>query len=188
LKQNIFQNTKSYTAIILGSPLLRSYLINYARPLIYTTFLSYPALTLIQASYMLLQSGQITALQAHLHHLTQTLYTSLNELQRTSPTARSTLKIPSACPKSPIFSVQLATPKALAKFLQGSGMMVRAVVPPTVPVGTARVRICLHAGNTVVEVKKLVRALEIWCEEQSVEDQGGGDDDNDDDVGTRARL
>lgn len=43
-------------------------------------------------------------------------------------------------------------------------MMVRAVVAPTVPHGTERVRICLHAGNTVDEVENLVEALQIWCE------------------------
>lgn len=42
--------------------------------------------------------------------------------------------------------------------------MVRAVVSPTVPQGTERVRICLHAGNTVEEVKSLVGALQKWCE------------------------
>ena len=43
-------------------------------------------------------------------------------------------------------------------------MMVRAVVSPTVPQGTERVRICLHAGNTVKEVKRLVSALQEWCD------------------------
>lgn len=45
-------------AILLCSPLIREYLINYARPLIYTTFLSYPALAAIRASYTFLQSGK----------------------------------------------------------------------------------------------------------------------------------
>ena len=45
-------------AIILCSPLVRLYLINYARPLIYTTFMSFPSLACIRASYSLLQSGQ----------------------------------------------------------------------------------------------------------------------------------
>jgi 8-amino-7-oxononanoate synthase len=164
---------KIYTAILLGSATLRHYLINYARPLIYTTFLSYPSLSLIRSSYALLQSGRIVPLQAHLHHLTQTLYTNLNHIQRISSAARATLKVPSACPESPIFSVQLASPRALA-----------AVVPPTVPIGTARVRICLHAGNTVSEVEKLVTALQEWCENQLVESQGGSVDD----MVTRARL
>jgi 8-amino-7-oxononanoate synthase len=157
------------TAIILGSDTLRHYLINYARPLIYTTFLSYPSLALIRSSYRILQSGQSAKLQAHLQHLTRHLYASLGHLQRHSALAGQALTIPSACPRSPIFAVQLARPKVLASFLQTHGMMVRAVVPPTVPVGTARVRICLHAGNTVAEVGKLVGLLGKWCESQ--EDQ-----------------
>lgn len=46
-------------AILLCSPLLRQYLINYARPLIYTTFLSYPALAAIRASYTFFQQGGV---------------------------------------------------------------------------------------------------------------------------------
>ncbi|EUC45316.1 hypothetical protein COCMIDRAFT_95759 [Bipolaris oryzae ATCC 44560] len=156
-------------AIILGSHTLRSYLINYARPLIYTTFLSYPSLALIQASYEMLESGRSEALQAKLHDLIRTLYKRLEDLQRTSSHARRILKIPSVCPRSPIFAVQLANPKALASSLQEQGMMVRAVVSPTVPAGTERVRICLHAGNTVEEIEKLALALEKWCESQAEE-------------------
>ncbi|KAI2482103.1 Aminotran-1-2 domain containing protein [Pyrenophora tritici-repentis] len=156
-------------AILLGSSILRHYLINYARPLIYTTFLSYPSLALIRSSYTLLKSGQSVPLQAHLHQLTQTLYTHLNGLQEVSNAARQTLRIPSACPQSPIFAVQLEKPKALAIFLQSRGMMVRAVVTPTVPAGTDRIRICLHSGNTVAEVEKLVEALGAWCENHTLE-------------------
>jgi 8-amino-7-oxononanoate synthase len=45
-------------------------------------------------------------------------------------------------------------------------MMVRAVVPPTVPDGTSRVRICLHAGNTEDEITGLVNSIELWVQEQ----------------------
>ena len=40
--------------------------------------------------------------------------------------------------------------------------MVRAVVPPTVPEGTERVRVCLHAGNSVEQIQTLVRSLNSW--------------------------
>lgn len=43
-------------------------------------------------------------------------------------------------------------------------MMVRAVVPPTVPIGTQRVRICLHAANTLQDIKRLVNEIDKWCE------------------------
>jgi len=45
-------------AIILCSPLTRLYLINYARPLIFTTFMSYPSLAAIRASYTFMASGE----------------------------------------------------------------------------------------------------------------------------------
>jgi 8-amino-7-oxononanoate synthase len=157
------------SAIILGSPTLRDYLINYARPLIYTTFMSYPALASIRASYKLLEAGQTVPLQQNLHSLTQMLFVSLNELRQKSSAARKTLKVPSACPGSPIFAVQAHKPRELAACLQRHGMMVRAVVSPTVPLGTERVRVCLHAGNTMSEIQTLVGVLGEWCEGTSLE-------------------
>ncbi|KAH4614676.1 hypothetical protein HBH82_000170 [Parastagonospora nodorum] len=154
-------------AIILGSRTLREYLINYARPLIYTTFMAYPALVAIRSSYTLLQTGQTVTLQVNLHHLTRTLFASLGALRTRSSAAHAALKIPSACPRSPIFSIQVHQPKELARCLQDRGLMVRAVVPPTVPFGTERVRICLHSGNTVSQIESLVRVLEEWCEDMS---------------------
>lgn len=38
----------------------------------------------------------------------------------------------------------------------------RPIVPPTVPEGTQRVRICLHAGNTFEEVERLVDRIRGW--------------------------
>ena len=80
--------------------------------------------------------------------------------------------------------MQLQRPRDLARQLQEKSMMVRAVVSPTVPVGTERVRICLHAGNTVDEVEALVGALQEWCEQYSYETE----DSSHSIVQTRARL
>ncbi|KAK9372428.1 pyridoxal phosphate-dependent transferase [Lipomyces chichibuensis] len=44
-------------AIVLCSEITKQYLINYARPLIYSTFMSYPALAAIRSSYELLWTG-----------------------------------------------------------------------------------------------------------------------------------
>ncbi|KAF3044522.1 hypothetical protein E8E11_008343 [Didymella keratinophila] len=79
--------------ILLGSQTLCHYLINYARPLIYTTFLSYPSLALIRCSYELLRSGGTVLLQSHLHHLTEFLFKALQQLHIISAAARSLLKI-----------------------------------------------------------------------------------------------
>ena len=40
----------------------------------------------------------------------------------------------------------------------------RALVPPTIPDGTERVRVCLHAGNTKEEIESLVRVVMEWVE------------------------
>jgi hypothetical protein len=47
-----------FIAAILGSETLRQYLINYARPLIYSTFMSYSSLALIQTAYKQLESDE----------------------------------------------------------------------------------------------------------------------------------
>jgi 8-amino-7-oxononanoate synthase len=45
-------------AIVICSPLVREYLINYARTLIFTTALSFPALAAIRAAFRILESGK----------------------------------------------------------------------------------------------------------------------------------
>ncbi|KAF2188077.1 8-amino-7-oxononanoate synthase-like protein [Zopfia rhizophila CBS 207.26] len=173
-------------AIILCSELLRSYLVNYARPLIYTTFMSYPALATIRASYTLLQNGDTEARAQNLKSLIQTLFSHLRSPSRTL-TFRTHLQIPSSCPKSPVFSIKTRHPKSLAKFLQERGFVVRAVVPPTVPQGTERVRVCLHAGNTEGQIRDLVDGMEGWAEMMVEREEGAGDKE-DERVVVKARL
>ena len=49
---------------------------------------------------------------------------------------------------------------ALAAALDAQGLWVPAIRPPTVPVGTARLRITLSALHTLADVEALVEALE----------------------------
>jgi 8-amino-7-oxononanoate synthase len=80
------------------------------------------------------------------------------------------LIIPSQEPQSPIFSIMSASPRNLAKWCQEGGFIVRAIVPPTVPRGTERVRVCLHAGNTVEEIDALVKRIGEWVIAQGPKD------------------
>lgn len=75
------------------------------------------------------------------------------------------LSIPSSPPQSPIFSLLTPYPKHLAAYCQQHGFVVRGIVPPTVPEGAERVRICLHAGNTAEEIDGLVDVVGMWAEE-----------------------
>ncbi|KAK5461283.1 hypothetical protein LTS15_003346 [Exophiala xenobiotica] len=156
-------------AIILCSPVIRLYLINYARPLIYTTFMSYPSLIAIKTAYSWLQSGKANLLAANLYHLIDHLHTQLQTLVAAKPQARQEsleklITLPITCPESPIFAILSSHPRLLAAHCQAAGFIVRPVVAPTVPEGTERVRVCLHAGNTTEQIDKFVACVREWLE------------------------
>ncbi|CEI87329.1 hypothetical protein G6F70_004000 [Rhizopus microsporus] len=144
----------SHGAAVLGSGVLREYLINYARPLIYSTFMPFNCLASIKCAYDMLESGQTAPIQAHLHHITQRF--------------RETIKLPIGTllpSSSPIQGVVLngnAPVRALAAYLNGKGFIVKPICSPTVPKGQERVRICLHGHNTTEEVDNLVAEIHAF--------------------------
>lgn len=168
---------------MLCSPLTREYLINYARPLIYTTFMSYPSLVAIRTVYDLMINGGTVAVccplavfpplltpiqpAAHMWALVSHLHTRL--LALSLPPSNRLLHIPQLCPESPIFSLLTPRPRDLARECQAAGFMVRAIVAPTVPVGGERVRVCLHAGNSFEEVDRLVGVVGEWVRKMGVD-------------------
>lgn len=154
-------------AILLCSPIIRQYLVNYARPLIYTTFMSYPALAAIRASYSFLFTGRTESLARTLRVLIEALHVRLLAIQKDlmlDGRARGLLRVPVERPKSPIFAVLSSEPKALAAYCQSNGLVVRGIVPPTVPAGTERIRLCLHAGNTIQQLDDLVATIKSWVQ------------------------
>ena len=54
--------------------------------------------------------------------------------------------------------------RALSAALEAQGLWVPAIRPPTVPVGTARLRITLSAAHTAADVQRLVEALAVAAE------------------------
>jgi 8-amino-7-oxononanoate synthase len=67
---------------------------------------------------------------------------------------------------SPIIPLLTRHPHSLSAYLISRGMNARPITYPTVPKGRERVRICLHAGNTVDEVHNLAMAIHHWGEDQ----------------------
>ncbi|KKZ68627.1 8-amino-7-oxononanoate synthase [[Emmonsia] crescens] len=151
----------SHGAIVLCSHLTREYLINYARSLIYSTAMGLPSLVSTRAVYDLMSQGVTETLQSQLYELVQYMATGLKSLQQADPTIL-TIQHQN---RSPIFSLQTAMARELASFLQAEGQIVRAIMPPTVPKGTERVRVCLHARNTFEEIDRLTVLVREWIEQ-----------------------
>lgn len=77
-----------------------------------------------------------------------------------------------APPPAPIIGLLTRTPHALSAHLLTQGFIVRPVVPPTVPPGEERVRVCLRAGIDQDVVKRLVAAIEQWTVQRIQEEKG----------------
>ncbi|MBA2250363.1 MAG: 8-amino-7-oxononanoate synthase [Chitinophagaceae bacterium] len=139
-------------AIVLGSSRLRDYLINFSRPFIFSTALPAISIAAIKASYELFPS---------LHKEREHLKTLITQIQQ--PNA-----IPSSVTLTLKFSntpIQIATipgnenVKKIAEKLQQNNLDVRPILYPTIPKGSERLRIVLHAFNTVADVNKLTAIL-----------------------------
>lgn len=136
-------------AIVLGSNKLRNYLINFARSFIYTTAAPIHHLASIKMAYELLK---------HSDEAIATLTDNISLFQqkiKNSPFPL--LKSDSAIQCILLNSNELA--KKTAAHLQNAGLDVRAILSPTVPVGTERLRICLHSFNTADEINLLINTL-----------------------------
>lgn len=138
----------SYGAFVASGRATRELLLNRARSFIFTTALppTVCAASLEALSVLRDEPWRRERLWAHV----ETLAAGLNALG-----------LPAA-PRSPIFPVQLGSPEralAAAAGLAARGIWVRAIRPPTVPIGTSRLRLTLSAAHTDQEVRALLQAL-----------------------------
>ncbi|GAA5872060.1 hypothetical protein JCM3774_006597 [Rhodotorula dairenensis] len=173
-------------AAVLASPLIRNYLINYARPLIYSTAMTHLSVLAIQKSLQMLEEGEADPRAARVHMLATRLVTRLAAASPPDPPCpsrqvllpphlvavaaaasrppRPLLSSASVVPAtSPIVPLLTRDPRALSAFLRTRGYLVRPITYPTVPRGEERVRVCLHAGNSVDEVDGLAAAVSEWA-------------------------
>ncbi|KAG0174982.1 hypothetical protein DFQ28_003436 [Apophysomyces sp. BC1034] len=150
-------------AVILASETVRSYLINYARPLIYSTFMPFSSLVSIRCAYDYLESGQTIQIQEHLHQITR-------RFRETICLPTGTL-LPSSSPIQGIVLNGNAPVRALAGYLNRRGFIVKPICSPTVPKGQERVRICFHGHNTIDQVDALVRSVHEFFNVNTKEDK-----------------
>lgn len=134
-------------AAILGSKNLKQYLINFARPFIYSTALPPSEVNTIAASYKLFPS--MNKERSLLNQLVQ-LFKETN------------LKYKLIKSETPIQGVVIPgndEVKTVAAILQQKNFDVRPILYPTVPKGSERLRIVLHSYNSASEVSQLIDLL-----------------------------
>lgn len=136
-------------AFVCGSRALTAFLLNHARSFIFTTATPPYIAHQIRAALALVRAADDR--RAHLHRLAAALRAEL-----------SAASISCGASSSQIVPVILGSNEAalhVAAQLQSAGFAVKAIRPPTVPPGAARIRLSLTSELTLEEIHRLARAL-----------------------------
>jgi 8-amino-7-oxononanoate synthase len=139
----------SHGAVVLGQSDLRNYLINFSRSLIYTTALPPHSQERI---FEVVQKG--AGMDAERSQLIENII-RFKELMRDS----NYQLIPSDSAIQSLVVPGIEEAKKLAEKILLSGFAVKAILSPTVPDGSERLRFCLHSYNTEEELVNLSKLI-----------------------------
>lgn len=155
-----------FGAFVAGSDDLIETLIQHARSYIYTTALP-PAVAAANLAALGLLEREAWRRQ-HLQQLVRRFRQSAEALLSVCPRVQL---MPSMTAIQPLLVGDSGRALALSEALQQRGYLVGAIRPPTVPAGTARLRITLSAAHSEEQVDGLLVALaEVLNEEGSHEE------------------
>lgn len=143
----------SQGAAVAGPALLRDYLLSFSRPFIYTTALPPTTVAGLAAAYELLP--ELQPAREQLFGLSDYLKATLNAVPGLYVPDNSHVIHPVFFPQSP----GPAAVRAIAAAAQSAGFDVRAIVAPTVPADTERLRLIVHSFNTKAEIEALATVL-----------------------------
>ena len=132
---------------LICDPIIRDYLINRMRPLIFST--AQPPICMAWTQFML---NQIVHMQAQRQHLA-----ALSQYMQHGIRAKGFV-CPSTSQIVPVVIGDSTATVSKAQQLQTAGFYVMPVRPPTVPKGSSRLRICL---NTQFETEDLTPLLDL---------------------------
>ena len=151
-------------AFVAAHPSIIDWLVQTARPYIYTTAAP-PAVAYALCESLRLMGGEEgEQRRKQLQQLIQLLRTQLTALIEAHP--RLGWRLTESCTAiQPLIVGDNAAALALAAALDAQGLWVPAIRPPTVPVGTARLRITLSAAHSAGDVQRLVDGLENVAKE-----------------------
>jgi len=140
-------------AAVVGSNLLRQYLINFARSFIYTTALPAQAIAAISNVYHYLASPTFS--NSHLHYL-------IAYYGRQMAVSGIAGWLPGTSPIQVLITSGNQPTRLLAGALRQAGLLVYPILHPTVPQGSERLRICLHTTNTTEEIDLLIGSIKEY--------------------------
>lgn len=138
-----------FGACVAAEQVVIDTLVNQARSYVYTTAMPAALALALQQSLRIIERGD--ALRTHLYHLVGKLRTGLRDLPWQL--------LPSDTAIQPLQVGDNRQALALSEGLRARGIWVPAIRPPTVPQGTARLRITLSAAHDERDVAQLVEAL-----------------------------
>lgn len=154
LQEQVFASVMTYGkapgfhgAAVLGSTSLRDYLINFCRPFIFSTGPRPGQITGLRQVYNLLDNRQTEAYQ----QLKDVVDVYRQSVSKVFPVTDGPIQLLAIPGNDEVMEME--------DWLVSEGFLVKAIRSPSVPEGTERLRICLHAFNTPAEVKRLVRLL-----------------------------
>ncbi|HRN41367.1 MAG TPA: 8-amino-7-oxononanoate synthase [Vicingus sp.] len=136
-------------AAVLGSKILRNYLINYSRAFIYTTALPLPSILAIKNAheFLLKNLNRIDELKELITYFKNST-SNFQLLTSNSTSAIQCIIIPGN-----------TEVKKVAENIQKNGFDVRPILSPTVPKGKERLRICLHSFNSQAQIDELLTII-----------------------------
>jgi 8-amino-7-oxononanoate synthase len=135
-----------------GSTLVRDYLVNHSRSLIYSTGLPHSVIAWDLAAVRHLR--QHPEKGAELLRIAEKFRSGIRDLG--FDTLRSTTQIIPCCVGDAMQASQLS------RFLRERGIIAPGIRPPTVPRGSSRVRFSVHLGLTEHEITTVLSALKEW--------------------------
>ena len=136
-------------AVVAGSSELTSFLINFARPFIYTTALPGHSVQAALTAYACMSDAGFSHRPLHelIRYFREKIAGSVFEwLDSTTPIQGVVIPGNEQC-------------RAVAQQLAAQGIQAKAILSPTVPAGAERIRICLHTFNTAEQLDLLFRTM-----------------------------
>jgi len=139
-------------AFICGESTLIEYILQKARPYIYSTATPPAIAHALLRSLQLITSAEGKQRRQQLSHLIATWQTDM--------VFSSWQKMSSTTAIQPIILGENKIALAVAQHLADAGYWIPAIRPPTVPAGIARLRVTFSASHTITELRELISTLQ----------------------------